>query len=83
MAEVIEFSRWRPFRQCHACEEGEACHCVERDKSRLWRLHGTTGRVQQFLESGSYYGTWEGGRTGAMVDLDACKARVEKAVRHD
>ena len=83
MTEVVAFSRWRPFRECRTCEDGEVCHCVEQDKSRVWRLHGTTGVVQQFHDGGSYYGTWESGRTGSMTDLDACKAQVEKAVWHD
>lgn len=83
MADVVHISRWRCARICATCEEGEVCRCAEDQKSRVWLLDGTEGVIQQFLGDGPFYGTWGSGRTGAMTELDACKARVEKAVWHD
>lgn len=83
MSVVVPFSRWRYSLECQSCEEGEVCLCTDDIKKRVWSLAGTTGAVQQFHDDGPYYGTWDGGRTGAMETLDACKRRVERAVCHD
>jgi hypothetical protein len=80
MSGVVKFERWRHQRECQACEEGEVCGCTDDIMMSVWRLNGTNGRVQQFLSDGPFYGTWAGGRTGAVGDLEACKATVERAV---
>jgi hypothetical protein len=82
MSEVVEFSRWQHARVCITCEDGEACFCSDEDKGFQWVLQGTSGMIQRFREGGPFYGSWSTGRTGAMTDLDACKAAVEKAVWH-
>lgn len=83
MGDVVSFSRWLFSRVCVSCEETEPCRCADDIKGSVWRLNGTTGYIQQFNDGAPYYGTWHGGRTGAMESLDACKAAVEKAVWHD
>lgn len=80
MSEVVAFSRWKHSLVCASCEEGEVCRCTDDIKTRKWILTGTAGVIQQFLGEGAFYGTWHSGRTGAMTDLDGCKAAVEKAV---
>lgn len=53
------------------------------DGTRIWRLAGTSGVIQQFLGTGSFYGTWEndgGGRTGPVSSLVRCKEMVEARV---
>ena len=79
---VVEFSRWRYSRVCISCEVGEVCRCTDDIMGSLWLLNGTSGAVQQFHDGAAFYGTWAGGRSGAMENLDSCKAAVERAVWH-
>lgn len=87
-ASVTPINRWSLVLQCAVCDKpvpaNARCdpNCVYDPDlvNRVWSFYGTSGKIEQFLD-GAYYGTWHGGRTGAMDCLDECKAAVERACR--
>lgn len=86
-AQVIPINRWVFSIYCSVCNEprSRSLSCVNccydpTLTSRVWLLQPTSGKVEQFIgEKSPYYGTWLGGRTGAVETLDACKRMVEEA----
>jgi hypothetical protein len=71
---------WVHLRPCRVHDEAQ-CDCEPVMHIDVWRLTDDAGRVlgsvQRFYDDAPYYGTWAGGRTGAMGDLIRCQARVE------
>lgn len=85
-AQIIPINRWIYQKFCAVCDEPweniascDMCLRSENLYDERWLLYGTAGKIERFT-NGPYYGSWPGGRTGAMIDFEWCKREVEKAV---